>query len=188
MIKLVLLALLVGIVYGFITTIQANLEIAKQIETRIAPEHSLNIDKLAFFKNILIRKTLQVPSLMLLLSLVPIAYLYTIPNLGIGLVLGNLIGSSIGIPLNYKNSLFDTLIAILPHAIIELFAFCLLATLCYQLNQTIIQQLKQKNDNKLEIIKGALLLWIKNYVVYVLSLIIIAALIEAFITTTLIGL
>ncbi|MBN6192933.1 stage II sporulation protein M [Aneurinibacillus sp. BA2021] len=129
----------------------------------------------------------EVPLQMFILALIPIQFLYFINIITtttlVGFVFGFLLQA------NFVKG-FELIISSIPHSIFEIFAYCLLAAVLFELNQVVRVKLrnmlkKAKEGNSL--IKK-FLMTIRTYVVFVLPIIIVAAFLETYIADTILNL
>ena len=128
-----------------------------------------------------------VPFQMFILSLIPIQFLYVI-NI---IITVSLLGVLFGVVLqgNFEKG-FGIIISSIPHYIFEIFAYCLLAAILFELNQVIrvkIRNIFKKDKVGISLIKK-FLETIKIYAIFVLPIIIAAAFLETYIADIILNL
>src|SRR5699024_5301007 len=120
-----------------------------------------------------------VPFQMFIFSLIPVQFLYVI-NIVMSVTLpGVLFG--VALQENLEKG-FGIIISSIPHYVIEIFAFCLLAAILFELNQVIrvkIRNIFKKDKVRISFIKK-LLETVKIYTTFVLPLIVVAAFLETY--------
>ncbi|MEI3607288.1 stage II sporulation protein M [Pseudogracilibacillus sp. SE30717A] len=154
-----------------------------QIENKTDKDSSAFNISLALFNN-----NIQVPAQILFLAIIPVPFLYTIVLLSNGITIGMVFYIYQTIQLSTKKG--DPLSAMilkgfLPHAVIELLGFIIATALAFRINQWIVKRIihffkKKKEDHHS----------FKQLVMYtafvsfgiILPLIILAALIEGYVT------
>ena len=119
-------------------------------------------------------KTLAAILLGLAIGIVPALFL--IVN---GLVLGAVVLLS-----SQSRGVWPSLVSILPHGVIELAGVFLGTAIGLMLGDVVLKRLLRKSDAK---IKPALNLALRFYAIVIVPILLVAALIEAFVTTALIG-
>lgn len=130
-----------------------------------------------------------VPLQMFLLSLIPVQFLYLI-NIIITVILpGVLFG--VALQVNVKEG-FGMILSSIPHYVFEIFAFCLLAAILFELNQVIRAKIKNifkkgKVKVRISFIKK-FLETVKIYTIFVLPLIVVAAFLETYLADILFNL
>lgn len=121
-----------------------------------------------------------VPFQMFIFSLIPVQFLYvinivttvTLPGVLFGVVLQQNVDKGFGI-----------IISSIPHYVFEIFAFCLLAAILFELNQVIrvkIRNIFKKDKVRISFIKK-FLETVKIYITFVLPLIAVAAFLETYV-------
>lgn len=135
----------------------------------------------------IINNGFKVPLQMLILAIIPIQFLYLI-NLFIP---SCIIGIAFGIILSIDSIKgFQIIIASMPYYIVEVFAFCLIAAVLFELNQSIRKEIKnffKKTKLKISFIPKGLEA-IKIYVLLVLPMMTIAAFLETYVADILFNL
>lgn len=135
----------------------------------------------------IINNGFKVPLQMLILTLIPIQFLYLlnvfIPSFIIGIAYGAIlqIDSTKGLQIIFSS---------MPYYIIEVFAFCLFAAVLFELNQVIRTKIKnsfKKNKVKISFIAKGLEA-IKLYAMLVLPMMILAAFFETYVADMLLNL
>lgn len=119
----------------------------------------------------------KVPIGMLILSIIPIRFLYWIQPLFTVILPGILFG------IVFRYSLakgFVILISSLPHMLFEVFAFCVWMVALYQFNKWIRYKISKKKSADTNLLKELKLL-LSPYIKYVLPLIVIAAFTETYV-------
>lgn len=121
----------------------------------------------------------KVPLQMLILSIIPIQFLYLL-NI---IIPSAIIGIAFGIILEVDAVKgMQVLVSSMPYYIVEVFAFCLFAAILYELNQFIrikIKNIFKKNKVKISF-KNRSLEAVKIYVLFILPMMIIAAFLETY--------
>lgn len=130
---------------------------------------------------------LKVPIQMLMLSLIPIKYLYMINILLTVSLPGIVYGSFLQID---KVKGFQIIVSSIPYYIFEIFAFCLFAAVLFELNQVVRIKFKSifKGNKNKEYLKPTILKTLKSYSFIVLPLIILAAFSETYLANIIIEL
>ncbi|MGV3338086.1 stage II sporulation protein M [Latilactobacillus curvatus] len=119
----------------------------------------------------------KVPIGMLILSIIPIRFLYWIQPLFTAILPGILFG----IAFRYSVAkAFIILISSLPHMLLEIFAFCLWMVALDQFNKWIRYKISKKKSADTNLLKELKLL-LSPYIKYVLPLIVIAAFTETYV-------
>ena len=122
----------------------------------------------------------MVPLQMFILALIPIQFLYVINIILTVSLPGILFG--IGLQANFIKG-FELITASIPHYFVEIFAFCLFASILFELNKAIrikIRNIFKKDAEEISLIKK-FLETINVYVFLTLPLMIIAAFLETYI-------
>ncbi len=142
----------------------------------------------AFFTN-----NIQVPLQILLLSLIPIPFIYTLVLLVNGIMIGGVFYIYQAVQLTHGEG--DALYLIilkdfLPHAIIELLGFIIATAIAFRVNQWIIRNIINlfRQQTKLPIyypLKQLLFYSVLTFTFIILPLILLAAIIESYITPVL---
>lgn len=140
---------------------------------------------IAFFTN-----NIQVPLQILLLSLIPIPFIYTLVLLVNGIMIGGVFYIYQAVQLTHGEG--DALYLIilkdfLPHAIFELLGFIIATAIAYRVNQWIIRNIINlfRQQTKLPIyytLRQLLYYSVLTFVLIILPLILLAAIIESYIT------
>lgn len=120
-----------------------------------------------------------VPFQMFLLALIPIQFLYSLNIVSTSALLGVAFGIALQIDTAKGTQL---IISSIPHTIFEIFAYCILAAVLFELNQAIRGKLKNlwtKEKKEFSLIEK-FLKTISIYVVYVIPFIIAAAFLETY--------
>ncbi|MCK8537272.1 hypothetical protein CKN86_13480 [Carnobacterium divergens] len=119
----------------------------------------------------------KVPIGMLILSIIPIRFLYWIQPLFTAILPGILFG----IAFRYSVAkAFIILISSLPHMLLEIFAFCLWMVALDRFNKWIRYKISRKKSANTNLLKELKLL-LSPYIKYVLPLIVIAAFTETYV-------
>ena len=130
----------------------------------------------------IINNGFKVPFQMLILSLIPIPFLYFLNLLSTTIITGIAFGFAIHFDLN-KGLLM--VLSSIPHTIIELLAMCFVISGLYKLNKTIIKKISnlfRKNKKQNFSFKLAFSNLLKIYFLIALPLYILAALLETYLT------
>lgn len=135
----------------------------------------------------IINNGFKAPLQMLLLAIMPIQFLYLlnvfIPSFIIGIAFGIVLQND-----SVKG--FQIIISSIPYSIVEVFAFCLLAAVLFELNQIVREKIKnvfKKNKVKVSFISKVLEA-IKIYALLVLPMMVIAAFLETYVADILFNL
>lgn len=121
-----------------------------------------------------------VPLQMFILALIPVQFLYLANIIVTNIALGFFIGFALRMDL-YKG--IGLTVASIPHTIVEIFAYCLLAAILFELNRSIralIGNIFRKHKRPINIHINTIEM-IKIYILFVLPLIVIAALVETYV-------
>ncbi|MED4718732.1 stage II sporulation protein M [Bacillus badius] len=128
-----------------------------------------------------------VPLQMFILALIPIQFLYFVNIISTISLLGVVFG--IVLQADFVKG-FELIISSIPHSIFEIFAYCLLAAVLFELNQVvriklgnIFRKAKERNSFIKKFLKT-----IRTYVVFVLPIIFVAAFLETYIADTILNL
>ena len=140
-------------------------------------KESTGIDKVWSY---IVNNGFAVPLQMFILALIPIQFLYVINIISTISLLGVLFG--IVLQVDFKKG-FELIISSIPHSIFEIFAYCLLAAVLFELNQVIRVKIRNifKKDKEGNSLIKKFLKTIRTYVVFVLPIIIAAAFLETYI-------
>ena len=179
--------LLTFIVALIIYVIDPNIEaMLKSVESKVVEEvtTSTGMKKAGLY---IVNNGFKVPMQMLLLALIPIPYLYMmniIVTVGtVGILFGAILRENIrdGVKL---------ILSTLPYFIVEIMAFCLLAAVLFELNKAIrtkIKNIYQKPHRSAFVMQKSLKI-IRVYTILVLPMIIVAALLETYVSDILFNL
>lgn len=138
-------------------------------------------DSLTKFVQYSINNGLKVPFQMLLLSLIPLPFLYFFPVILTAIMTGIVLYIPFMSELAGKVSFSNILLGLLPHIIIEVFGFLIVACGAYYINQSIRSKLFKKIPIQMTFI-ASINHFLLTYCLVALPSFIIAAFIEAFIT------
>ncbi len=139
-------------------------------------KESRGIDKVWSY---IVHNGFAVPLQMFILAFVPIQFLYLANIISTSSLLGVFFGVALQASLDKG---FELIISSIPHSVLELFAYCLLAAVLFELNQVIrtkIINLVKKDRERDSFIKKILKVT-RTYLAFVLPLIILAALLETY--------
>lgn len=139
-------------------------------------KESRGIDKVWSY---IVHNGFAVPLQMFILAFVPIQFLYLANIISTSSLLGVFFGVALQASLDKG---FELIISSIPHSVLELFAYCLLAAVLFELNQVIrtkIINLVKKDRERDSVIKKILIVT-RTYLAFVLPLIILAALLETY--------
>ena len=135
----------------------------------------------------IINNGFKAPLQMMLLAIIPIQFLYLlnvfIPSFIIGIAFGIVLQID-----SVKG--FQIIISSIPYSIVEVFAFCLLAAVLFELNQIVrgkIKNIFKKNKVKI-LFRSKVLEAIKIYALLVLPMMVIAAFLETYVADILFNL
>ncbi|PTJ53637.1 hypothetical protein BU019_00655 [Staphylococcus simulans] len=124
----------------------------------------------------------RVPLQMFIFSLIPIPFLYCLNIISTSIVTGIMFGFAIHIDFNKGIIMVGSAI---PHAIIEIFAMCIVISGLYKLNQAIVRKISnlfRSNKKQNFSFKLALSNLLKVYLLVALPLYILAAFLETYFT------
>lgn len=127
----------------------------------------------------IVNNGLMVPLQMFILALIPIQFLYLVNIITTVTLPGILFGVALQIQIEKG---FGIIIATIPHYLVEVFAFCLLAAVLFELNQVVRRKIRSifKRDEAGPSLIKKVLETIKIYAVFVLPIMMIAALVETY--------
>lgn len=130
----------------------------------------------------IINNGFRVPLQMLILSLIPIPFLYCVNLISTSTIIGIMFGFVINF--DFHKGLI-IIVSSIPHAIVEILAMCFVVSSLFKLNQAIVRKIsnlfrKEKKQNVS--FKQALIQLIKTYILIALPLYIIAAFLETYFT------
>ncbi|ATH63736.1 hypothetical protein BJG87_11725 [Staphylococcus pasteuri] len=130
----------------------------------------------------IVNNDLKTPLQMFILSLIPIPFLYCLNLISTTVITGIMFGFAINFDL-HKGTIM--VVGAIPHAILELLAFCFVVSALYKFNQAIVRKVSnmfRKTKKVNYSIKLAFANLIKIYVLIALPLYIIAAFLETYFT------
>ncbi|PTU87071.1 hypothetical protein BUZ62_06235 [Staphylococcus pasteuri] len=130
----------------------------------------------------IVNNGLKTPLQMFILSLIPIPFLYCLNLISTTVITGIIFGFAINFDL-HKGIIM--VVGAIPHAIIELLAFCFVVSALYKFNQAIVRKVSntfRKTKKTNYSIKLAFANLVKIYVLIALPLYIIAAFLETYFT------
>lgn len=133
---------------------------------------------------IYVHNGITVPMQMVILTLIPIQYMYLLNMILTNLILGVVFGIAVQVDLEVG---FQLIISSISHSVFEIFAYCILATVLFEMNQAIrvnIINIFKKDKAKVSLVKS-FLKTMKAYIVFVMPLIIVAAFLETYLADTL---
>ena len=146
--------------------------VSNNVSKSVSQKSGLNLVAAYIFNN-----GFKVPIIMLILSIIPIRFLYWIQPLFTAILPGILFG----IAFRYSVAkAFIILISSLPHMLLEIFAFCLWMVALDRFNKWIRYKISRKKSANTNLLKELKLL-LSPYIKYVLPLIVIAAFTETYI-------
>lgn len=152
-----------------------------------SPDHikeSKGIDKVwSYF----IHNGFAVPFQMFILALIPIQFLYLLNIISTSSLLGILFG--IALQVDFKKGV-ELIVSSLPHSTFEIFAYCLLAAVLFELNQVIRVKFKnifKKEKEEISLI-NKIIETVKIHTILSLPLIILAGFLETYIADIIFGL
>lgn len=154
------------------------LEFINWADSKISETNQTQIGK--FFQYV-VNNGIKVPFQMLILSLIPIPFVYYLPVALTAIATGVVLYLPFTPQLQDKMSFYKVFLGIFPHASIELFSFFVILAVLYQFNKAIRSHLFKKVNSEL----GVIYTFKKIATVYcfiAFPLLVIAAFIEAFIT------
>lgn len=140
-------------------------------------KESTGIDKVWSY---IVNNGFMVPLQMLILALIPIQFLYVVNIVSTVSLPAILFG--VGLQADFKKGL-EIILSTIPHYIFEIFAFCLLAAILFELNQVVRVKIRYKFKKDIEGISfiKKFLETIRTYAIFVLPIIIVAAFLETYI-------
>lgn len=121
-----------------------------------------------------------VPLQMFLFALVPIQFLYVLNIMTTAFLPGVLFGIALRID---GGKGFGMILSTIPHYVFEIFAFCILAAILFELNRTVrikVKKLFKKSEEDVSF-SHLLVKTVSIYAVFVLPIIILAAFLETYI-------
>jgi uncharacterized membrane protein SpoIIM required for sporulation len=133
---------------------------------------------------IYVHNGITVPMQMVILTLIPIQYMYLLNMILTNLILGVVFGIAVQVDLEVG---FQLIISSISHSVFEIFAYCILATVLFEMNQAIrvnIINIFKKDKAQVSLVKS-FLKTMKAYIVFVMPLIIVAAFLETYLADTL---
>ena len=146
--------------------------VSNNVSKSVSQKSGLNLVAAYIFNN-----GFKVPIIMLILSIIPIRFLYWIQPLFTAILPGILFG----IAFRYSVAkAFIILISSLPHMLLEIFAFCLWMVALDRFNKWIRYKISRKKSANTNLLKELKLL-LSPYIKYVLPLIVIAAFTETYV-------
>ena len=146
--------------------------ISNNVSKSVSQKSGLNLVAAYIFNN-----GFKVPIIMLILSIIPIRFLYWIQPLFTAILPGILFG----IAFRYSVAkAFIILISSIPHMLLEIFAFCLWMVALDQLNKWMRYKISRKKQTNTKLFDEFRLILI-SYVKYVIPLIVIAAFTETYV-------
>ena len=146
--------------------------VSNNVSKSVSQKSGLNLVAAYIFNN-----GFKVPIIMLILSIIPIRFLYWIQPLFTAILPGILFG----IAFRYSVAkAFIILISSLPHMLLEIFAFCVWMVALDQFNKWIRYKISKKKSADTNLLKELKLL-LSPYIKYVLPLIVIAAFTETYV-------
>ncbi|WP_341784094.1 stage II sporulation protein M [Lactococcus formosensis subsp. formosensis] len=154
--------------------INPNLEnLLNGVSTNV-PETSNSNQGLNQILSYVINNGVRVPFQMFILSLIPISYLYLtnaiITSILTGILFGALFRYSIAKSITFLCSAF-------PYLFLEIFAYCMLASMLYQINRWVRDKIKHRQNTSFHSEIRALFI---DYLKYVIPVIILAAIFETY--------
>lgn len=182
--KFFLIAVVITLI-AFIITCIINPDF-KVIMDRIENSHqpiknSIGINKVWSY---IVHNGITVPMQMVILTLIPIQYMYLLNMILTNLILGVVFGIAVQVDLEVG---FQLIISSISHSVFEIFAYCILATVLFEMNQAIrvnIINIFKKDKAQVSLVKS-FLKTMKAYIVFVMPLIIVAAFLETYLADTL---
>ena len=146
--------------------------VSNNVSKSVSQKSGLNLVAAYIFNN-----GFKVPIIMLILSIIPIRFLYWIQPLFTAILPGILFG----IAFRYSVAkAFIILISSLPHMLLEIFVFCVWMVALDQFNKWIRYKISKKKSADTNLLKELKLL-LSPYIKYVLPLIVIAAFTETYV-------
>ena len=146
--------------------------VSNNVSKSVSQKSGLNLVAAYIFNN-----GFKVPIIMLILSIIPIRFLYWIQPLFTAILPGILFG----IAFRYSVAkAFIILISSLPHMLLEIFAFCLWMVALDRFNKWIRYKISRKKSANTNLLKELKLL-LSPYIKYVLPLMVIAAFTETYV-------
>lgn len=133
------------------------------------------------FIQYVINNGIKVPFQMFILSLIPIPFAYYLPVAFTAVVTGLIFYLPFTPQLQDKMNFINVFLSILPHGIIEFFGLIVISAVLYQLNQAIRSHVFKKVNSEFGVI-CAFKKVVTTYCFVAFPLLVVAGLIEAFIT------
>lgn len=157
----------------------SNIDFIKIFESIGDNEQLIQLNGIQKVEAYILNNGFKVPLQMLILSTIPIQFLYLL-NI---IIPAALIGVAFGIILQVDLVKgIQVLVSSMPYYIVEVFAFCLFAAILYELNQFIrikIKNIFKKNKEKISFTNRGLEA-VKLYALFILPMLIFAAFLETY--------
>lgn len=157
----------------------SNIDFIKLFESIGDNEQLIQLNGIQKVEAFILNNGFKVPLQMLILSIIPIQFLYLL-NI---IIPAALIGVAFGIILQVDLVKgIQVLVSSMPYYIVEVFAFCLFAAILYELNQFIrikIKNIFKKNKEKISFTNRGLEA-VKLYALFILPMLIFAAFLETY--------
>lgn len=146
------------------------------------PKNVANAEGLQKVWEYILNNGFRVPFQMLILAIIPIPFLYYLNIISTTISPAIALGFAVNFD-NYKGIMLT--ISTIPHFLIEILAFCFVASSLFKLNQSIIRKISnllRKNKKQNVSIKLAITNLIKIYIFIALPLFIVAAFVENYLS------
>lgn len=157
----------------------SNIDFIKIFESIGDNEQLIQLNGIQKVEAYILNNGFKVPLQMLILSTIPIQFLYLL-NI---IIPSAIIGIAFGIILEVDAVKgMQVLVSSMPYYIVEVFAFCLFAAILYELNQFIrikIKNIFKKNKEKISFTNRGLEA-VKLYALFILPMLIFAAFLETY--------
>ncbi|MFH0716850.1 stage II sporulation protein M [Staphylococcus delphini] len=181
-VKILIFAIIIWLVAFIIATIWSpSIETFKNVGSK-APSYLSDTEGLSKVWGYILNNGFQVPFQMLILSLIPIPFLYFLNLISTSIITGIVFGFAINFDLN-KGTIM--VISSIPHILVEIAAMCFVVSALYQLNHSIVRKITnlfRKHKKQNISFKLALMNFIKSYLFVALPLYVVAAFLETYLT------
>ena len=154
------------------------LEFINWADSKTSETNKTQIGK--FFQYV-VNNGIKVPFQMLILSLIPIPFVYYLPVALTAVATGVVLYLPFTPQLQDKMSFFKVFLGVFPHATIELFSFFIVLAVLFEFNKAIRSHLFKKSNSKFGVVYAFKKI-VTVYCFVAFPLLVVAAFIEAFIT------
>ncbi|QHW35935.1 stage II sporulation protein M [Staphylococcus ursi] len=180
--KIFMMVIMIWLVTFIIAMIWSpSVETFKNMGSKV-PSHLNDTEGLNKVWGYILNNGFQVPFQMLILSLIPIPFLYFLNLISTSIITGIVFGFAINFDLN-KGMIM--VISSIPHMLVEIGAMCFVVSALYQLNISMIRKMTnlfRKHKKQNISFKLAIMDLIKSYLFIALPLFVMAAFLETYLT------